>query len=328
MHIKKLFITFLFFLFSASLCAETLTVYTYDSFASKWGPGPAIKKAFEEKYHCTLNYVVLDGASTILNRLRLEGNHNKADIILGLDTNSMYEAQKTGLVAEHHLNTTHLDIPNGWDNAFFIPFDYGYFSFVYDSEKLKNPPESMDELLDSNDLRVIYEDPRTSTPGLGLMLWFQSLYGKNADVAWKKLAQKTVVVTKGWSEAYSLFLKGEADLVLSYTTSPAYHIIAENENKYRATDFLEGAYMQVEVAAKTSTTKHNELANKFLQFVLSPAFQSQIPTGNWMYPVINIKLPDGYDQLSIPEKALRLSGKKVAKSRKKWIRNWRAAVSQ
>lgn len=40
---------------------------------------------------------------------------------------------------------------------------------------------------------------------------------------------KTVTVTKGWSEAYGLFLKGESDLVLSYTTSPAYHIIAEKK---------------------------------------------------------------------------------------------------
>ena len=66
---------------------------------------------------------------------------------------------------------------------------------------------------------MIYQDPRTSTPGLGLLLWMQKVYGDKAPEAWQKLAAKTVTVTKGWSEAYGLFLKGESDLVLSYTTS-------------------------------------------------------------------------------------------------------------
>lgn len=46
------------------------------------------------------------------------------------------------------------------------------------------------------------------------------MYGDKAPAAWQQLAKKTVTVTKGWSEAYGLFLKGEGDLVLSYTTSP------------------------------------------------------------------------------------------------------------
>lgn len=76
---------------------------------------------------------------------------------------------------------------------------------------------------------MIYEDPRTSTPGLGLLLWMQKVYGDKAPAAWQQLAKKTVTVTKGWSEAYGLFLKGEGDLVLSYTTSPAYHLIEEKK---------------------------------------------------------------------------------------------------
>jgi thiamine transport system substrate-binding protein len=58
-------------------------------------------------------------------------------------------------------------------------------------------------------------------------------------------------VTKGWSEAYGLFLKGESDLVLSYTTSPAYHMIEEKKDHYAAANFAEGHYLQVEVAASS-----------------------------------------------------------------------------
>ncbi|WP_311963091.1 thiamine ABC transporter substrate-binding protein, partial [Acinetobacter baumannii] len=92
--------------------------------------------------------------------------------------------------------------------------------------------------------------------------------------AWQKLAAKTVTVTKGWSEAYGLFLKGESDLVLSYTTSPAYHMIEEKKDNYAAASFAEGHYLQVEVAARTAASKQPELAEKFLKFMVSPGFQN------------------------------------------------------
>ena len=227
--------------FSALAADKTLTVYTYDSFAADWGPGPAVEKAFEAKCGCDVNFVALDDGVSILNRLRLEGDNSKADIVLGLDNNLMAEAKQTGLLADHSVDTQAITLPNGWKDKTFVPYDFGYFAFVYNKEKLANPPKSLKELVESrDDLKVIYQDPRTSTPGQGLMLWMKSVYGDDATQAWKQLAKKTVTVTKGWSEAYSMFLEGESDLVLSYTTSPAYHLIAENDAKFAAADFAEG----------------------------------------------------------------------------------------
>ena len=247
----------LFASFSASSADNTLTVYTYDSFAAKWGPGPKIEQAFEEKCHCDLNFVALDDGVSILNRLRLEGKNSKADIVLGLDKNLIPEAKKTGLLTEHQVDTKTVDLPNGWSDSVFLPYDFGYFAFVYNKEKLSKPPQSLKELVESrDDLKVIYQDPRTSTPGQGLMLWMKSIYGDAVSPAWQQLAKKTVTVTKGWSEAYSLFLDGEADMVLSYTTSPAYHLIAENDAKFAAADFSEGHYTQIEVAAKVKSSKN------------------------------------------------------------------------
>src|SRR3546814_12271218 len=79
---------------------------------------------------------------------------------------------------------------------------------------------------------TLFRSPRSSTPGLGLLLWVRAVYGDDAPEAWARLARKTVTTTKGWSEAYGLFLEGEAPMVLSYSTSPAYHMIAEDEDRY------------------------------------------------------------------------------------------------
>lgn len=314
---------------SAFAAKPTLTVYTYDSFSADWGPGPAVKKAFEAQCHCELKYVALEDGVSLLNRLRMEGKNSKADVVLGLDNNLLQAAQQTGLFAASDVDTIKLQLPGGWQDKTFIPFDYGYFAFVYDKNKLKNPPKSLKELVDSPEKwRVIYEDPRTSTPGLGLLLWMQKVYGDQAPQAWQKLAQKTVTVTKGWSEAYGLFLKGEGDLVLSYTTSPAYHLIEEKKDTYAAAPFAEGHYLQVEVAAQLASSKQPKLAQQFMQFMLSPAFQHKMPTGNWMYPVIKTDLPAGFSSLSIPNTALHYSSQQVAAHRSEWINAWQRAVSR
>ncbi|MCF7481973.1 thiamine ABC transporter substrate binding subunit [Vibrio sp. J1-1] len=313
---------------SAFAAENTLTIYTYDSFAADWGPGPKIEQAFETKCGCDVNFVALDDGVSILNRLRLEGSNSKADIVLGLDNNLMVEAQKTGLLTEHKVDTSTTILPNGWSDKVFVPYDYGYFAFVYNKEKLANPPKSMKELVEErDDLKVIYQDPRTSTPGQGLMLWMKSIYGDNATQAWQQLAGKTVTVTKGWSEAYSMFLNGESDLVLSYTTSPAYHLIAEQDAKFATADFAEGHYMQVEVAAKVKDSKNAELADEFMNFILSDEFQSAMPTGNWMYPVTDVALPKGFETLNVPSKSLSFSADEVAKMRKTWIREWQSALT-
>ena len=100
-----------------------------------------------------------------------------------------------------------------------------------------------------------------------------------------------LTVTPGWSEAYGLFTKGEAPMVLSYTTSPAYHRIAESTDRYKAAGFSEGHYMQVEVAGITTTGAKNPLARRFMEFMLSPAFQDAIPETNWMFPAAATSKP-------------------------------------
>ncbi|YCI81011.1 thiamine ABC transporter substrate binding subunit [Enterobacteriaceae bacterium] len=326
--LKKL-IPLLALLAAPVFAKPVLTVYTYDSFAADWGPGPAVKKAFEADCGCELKLVALEDGVSLLNRLRMEGKNSKADVVLGLDNNLLEAATKTGLFAKSGIPADVVKVPGGWKNDVFVPFDYGWFAFVYDKNKLKNPPKSLKELVESDEKwRVIYQDPRTSTPGLGLLLWMQKVYGDNAPQAWQKLAAKTVTVTKGWSEAYGLFLKGESDLVLSYTTSPAYHIIEEKKANYAAASFSEGHYLQVEVAGRLAGSKQPELADKFLKFMLTPAFQSAIPTGNWMYPVSDVALPEGFSDLAKPQTTLEYSAAEVAAQRAGWISEWQRAVSR
>ena len=318
-----IFLTTLFISFT--IYAEKLTIYTYDSFVSEWGPGPIIEKIFEEKHNADVEFVAVDSAATLLNKVILEGDTSKADIVLGLDMNLFDLAEQSELFTTHNINDINnlINLPLKWESNKFVPYNYGYFSFVYNEANLETPPKSMDELINSTNARIVIQDPRTSTPGLGLLTWMKALYGDKAGDEWKKLNKKIISVTKGWTDAYyNFFMAGEADMVLSYTTSPAAHIMFEERYDILATTFEEGNYITIEFAGILNNSQNKDLANKFLNFMLSEEFQSVIPSTNIMYPVTNIKdLPEAFDKLDVPN-FIQMDPKEINKNKEKWIDEW------
>ena len=307
-----------------------LTVYTYDSFTAEWGPGPKVEAAFEKVCGCDLKLVGLEDGVAILNRLKLEGPSSDADVALGLTTDLIPEAKATGLFSDSGVDLSSLDVPTGFSDPVFVPYDYSYLAFVYDTQTIKQPPQSLDDLVNGDpDVKIAIEDPRTSTPGLGLLLWMKDVYGEDAAAQWKKLSDRILTVTPGWSEAYGLFTSGEVPMVLSYTTSPAYHMVEENTDRYQAAHFSEGQYLQIEVAGMLKATDQPELARQFLAFMLTKDFQSIIPTTNWSYPAIDgVELPDAFHKLIEVGKPLFIDPQKVADHRKAWTQEWLEAVGR
>ncbi len=317
--------------FGLQAATPKLVVYTYDSFTSEWGPGPQVKEAFEAKCGCELELVGLADGVSMLNRLKLEGTNSRADVLLGIDTNLTADARASGLFEAHGLSIGQTALPGGWGDDVFLPYDFGYFAFVYNRERLASPPTSLRQLVeDDNGPTLLIQDPRTSTPGLGLLLWMKKVFGDDAGEAWAKLSPRIVTVSKGWSEAYGLFLKGEADMVLSYTTSPAYHVIAEQDTRFAAARFSEGHYQQIEVAGLVASSEQKQLARDFLEFMVSEEFQRIIPTTNWMYPAMagESLLPAEFGELIDPEPALLLDEGSVAEQRKAWVDEWLEVMSR
>lgn len=314
-------------LLASSAFADPLTIYAPDYFGSEWGPGPAIKAAFEETCECEIEYVTGD----LLPRLLLEGERTNADVAIGFNSDVTKKARESGLFVPHKVDTSALTLPLDWTDDTFLPFNWSYTAFVYDNTKITNPPTSFAELVNSDeDWKIAIQDPRTSISGLALILWGEQVFGDDAEAEWAKLAPKVTTVTKGWSEAYGMFTDGEVDMVLSYTTSPAYHIIAEEDQTKSAALFDEGHYFMVELAAKLTTTDQPELADQFMAFIMDEKFQKLIPTANWSYPAALPKdqWPEAFSQLNYPEKAIFLNEDQAAALRDEAIAEWRAAFSQ
>ncbi|MDU8924401.1 thiamine ABC transporter substrate binding subunit [Pasteurellaceae bacterium LIM206] len=322
-------------LFSSSLLfaaePQTLTVYAEEYFAAEWGAGPAIKSQFERQYaQCRVALTPFDSRTTMLNRLRLEGKNSKADVVVGIDNHQLEAAEKSRLFAPNDVDLARLELPVKWQNHTFLPYDFSKYAFIYDKTKLRNPPQSLHELIERRDLKVLYQDPRTSSIGRGLIVWVNEVYPQDQVAeAWKKLSTHTVTVGKGWSETYGAFLKGEADLVLSNNTSPIYHLLQDKTDKYAATEFSEGEVLQVELAAKVAG-KNNACADLFLNYLLSPQAQTEIAAKGVMLPVIAAPTEPHYDALkSAVLKSKVLDSMKVSAAQlKSWIAVWQGSLTE
>lgn len=310
---------------------RVLTIYTYDSFVADWGLGPVWQEQFEAQCDCTIEWVAPGDGVALLSRLRFEGDTTDADLVLGLDQSLIVEAEATGLIAPHETDLSALELPVAWQNDSFVPFDFGYFAVMYDTETIENPPTSLAELIAGDaDQPLVIQDPRTSTPGLGMVLWMKAVYGDEAAEKWAQLSDRILTVTPGWSEAYGLFTEGETPMVLSYTTSAAYHMVVEEEERYQALAFDEGHYMQIEVGAAIAGSPEIDLAREFLAFMISEQAQGVMPVNQWMLPVRALvePLPAPFERLVEPSQALLIDADTIAAQRSSWVDEWLDAMSE
>jgi thiamine transport system substrate-binding protein len=304
-----------------------LEVLTYDSFVSEWGPGLELKKNFEAQCKCVVHFVKAADNAGILNRLELEKKKSFIDVVVGLDQTQTSAAAQLDLFvnlpkpktesALQPLDFHHPDL--------FYPVDYGFFTLMYDSRKVKKMPESWEKLLLDPQFKksLTFQDPRFSSPGFGLLLFFVQNYPKDYKEKWKNLKTITQNVTKGWSESYAQFTKGESTFVQSYTTSAVYHELEEKNTFFKAWYPKEGNVIQIELAGILKSSKKQPLAQEFLNFLLSNSSQKIIAQKNWMYPVTQIKdLPPAFYAQPKPEKVITIDSKQVLQEKSKWTKEW------
>ena len=275
MKTKILSIIFILITISSISAKEVLVVGTYDSFSAEWGPGPVIETEFEKNCNCDVQYVSTSQAGTLANEIFLKDK----DVILGVEM--------------HEFNYT----SENWNI-----YDYGYFSFIYNEETLKDIPNSFEELINHKNLKIVVQDPRTSPVGLGLLRWMKLTHPDNFPTILKKFNNNVLTYTPGWSEAYGIFLEGKADLVLSYSTSPFYHQEYEGEYEYEALIFEEGHLITEELILVNKDIKNFDLAKSFVDFMLTEDIQKIISSKNIMYPVDKNAMPEKMSQLDVPNK--------------------------
>lgn len=306
--------------------SHTLNVYCYDSFKSDWGPGPYISEAFTEETGIRLLMHAPGDAVTVLNQLILEKNAPQADVVVGLDNSLLSRALEEKILIPYQAKgIASIDENLIFDKSYhLLPYDYGHFAINYDSLALAVPPKSLEDLTrEEFQDKLILMDPRTSTPGLGFLLWTVEVYGGGWKDYWKRLNPSILSVTSSWSQAYALFTAGEAPMVLSYGTSPVYHAEYEENTRFQAAEFTEGHVRQVEGMGIVRGTKKREMAQRFIEFMLEVDSQEIVAMYNIMLPVNSgVSLPPSFNFALVPNRNLDMGVLKDQNNIDEVVNSW------
>ena len=285
---------------SKPLALPRLKVLSYSSFTGVYGPGPALKKQFEQTCQCEVQWFLAEDSTALLKNFLMI---KKIDMVLGWDQITKRQANKdlwekiSGFNNKVFLESQSLSNPNSqnktpphqkvlrlFKNDFFIPFDWSPIGFIYKDKVYK-----ISSLKDLSDFKakISFPEPRASNLGLQFYYWIYEYFnGDTQKIAefLKSLKNKVYGPVFSWSQAYGFFRKGQTQLSLSYLSSLLYH--QKEGQEYFFADFpKEQQAYHVEFFSISKKSKNKNLAFKFAQLLLSKEGQEILLDKNYMFPI-------------------------------------------
>lgn len=264
-------------------------IFGYASFTGAWGAGPRLKEIFEKTCQCEVQFIEASDNGMLLQRLKLEGQSLGADLVVGFD---QFDLQKA--LAEQtwqKLNFSGIDlepeIKERIRNDYFVPYDWGVLSFMTRGGERLQPASLKDLLKPEYRGRILLQDPRTSSPGFQFVWWV--LKAKGEEEGFRFLAEMMKQAhswSPSWSSSIGLYNRNQAPLVFSYSTSPLYYATEEGDDNHKALMFVEPHPLQVEFAGIPVFCRQCELAEEFLNLMLSVDGQRLLMEKNYMLPVL------------------------------------------
>ena len=215
-----------------------------------------------------------------------------------------------------------------------LNYDKAYFA-----EKGLTPPTSLEDLLkpEYKGLLVV-QNPATSSPGLAFLLATVGRFGPDGYLDyWKGLVANDVQVVNDWETAYYTEFsgssgKGPRPIVVSYDSSPAFEMLYASppvsQPPTAAVTGDETCFRQVEFVGILKGAKNRGLAQKWIDFMLSPTFQEDLPLQMFVFPVNPDAALDATFQqhLVLPANTAQVSPQDIAANRETWIKAWTETV--
>jgi len=318
---------------------RTLTVMTHDSFDAS----EEVIAQFEAETGATVKFLKSGDTGAALNQAILSKGAPLADVFYGVD-NTFFSRAIQADIFEPYASPVLADIPSELEldpQHRLSPVDFGDVCLNYDKawfqEKGRTPPATLDDLTkpEMKGLLVV-ENPATSSPGLSFLVATVGHFGEDGyRDFWAELRDNDVLVTAGWEDAYwgqfSAASDGDRPIVVSYATSPAAEVYF-SEGKYTEPPtgnvLGDGAcFRQIEFVGILKGTPNRDLAEKWIDFMLSPTFQEDIPLHMWVFPANpQAELPEVFQFAEVPSKPARVSPEDIDQNRERWIEAWTETV--
>lgn len=330
----------LFFSVKSSLAVQTITLMSHDSF----NISKSVIAAFEKEQGVKIRFLKSGDAGAALIQAILSKENPIADVFFGVDNTFFSRAIDADIFIPYDSPLLR-DIPKELKldpQNRLLPVDYGDVCLNYDKGWFKTnnlqPPTDLTDLIkpEYKGLTVV-QNPATSSPGLAFLLATVSRFGEDGYLEyWQQLRGNNVLVAGGWEDAYyghfTAASKGDRPIVVSYASSPPAEVhFSEKPLKKAPTGAVvspNSAFRQIEFVGILKGTKHEALARKFIDFMLSPLFQEDIPLQMFVFPAnASAKLPEVFMKHAvIAEDPATLSPKTIEMKRDQFIENWTNTV--
>lgn len=317
----------------------TLTVMTHDSFAVS----EEVIAAFEDQYNVEVVFLKSGDTGTAVNKAVLALDNPLADVFYGVDNTFLSRALEEGIF-EPYASPLLADIPEAFrldPQNRALPVDFGDVCLNYDKAFFEaqglTPPAKLEDLL-KPDYRgmLVVQNPATSSPGLAFLFATIGHFGEAGYLDfWGGLVDNQVLVVNDWETTYYTEFSrwgGTRPIVVSYGSSPPFEVIFAEEpisEPPTAALVADGAcFRQIEFVGILKGTQNRELAEKWVDFMLSPTFQEDVPLQMYVFPVNpQAQLdPTFVDYLAVPEQPISLNPNDIAANRERWIQAWREVV--
>ena len=318
------------------------TLMTHDSFSLS----KPVMAAFEKAVGTPVKILKSGDAGEALNKAILSKNNPLADVFYGVDNTFLSRALKANLFepyAPKGLDKIPQDLQMDPGNR-LIPMDFGDVCLNYDiqwfTEHNLAPPTGLEDLIkpEYKGLTVV-QNPATSSPGLAFLLATVARFGTDGfQDYWQALKANDLMVKNGWKEAYwgefTAASKGSRPIVVSYASSPAAEVFyADPQPNQAPTGLVLGkgsAFRQVEFAGILTGTPNPDLAQKAMDFLLSPTFQEDIPLQMFVFPAnAKAQLPPVFQaHAQITDSPALLNPETINSQRDNWIQQWTEIVLQ
>lgn len=317
--------------------SDLLTVVTHDSFALS----EEIKQQFESDTGITVEYLAAGDAGTMANQLILTKDAPLGDVVFGIDNTLAAKVADAGVLSPYAEAALPASAQGyAYPDFSLTPIDYGDVCVNADKQWFADQdleiPQTLDDLADPayRDLLVV-ENPASSSPGLAFLAATVGAKGEDGYLDyWGALSDNGVKVAKGWTEAYTGDFsgssgKGPRPLVVSYATSPAFEV-PEGGDESNTVALLETCFRQVEYAAVLKDSPNEWGAQKFIDYLLTAAVQSDIPGQMYMYPVNDeVDLPaEWVAHAPLSETPIEVDAATISANSTQWVKDWTAAVLQ
>jgi thiamine transport system substrate-binding protein len=318
---------------------QTLTVMTHDSFDAS----QEVIAQFEAETGATVRILKSGDTGAALNQAILSKEAPLADVFYGVDNTFLSRAIKADIFLPY-TSPILADIPDTLEldsEHRLNPVDFGDVCLNYDKawfrEKGQSPPTRLEDLTEPEmkELLVV-QNPATSSPGLALLMATVGHFGEDGyRDFWAKLRANDVLVTGGWEDAYwghfSAASDGDRPIVVSYATSPAAEVyFSEGAYAEPPTGNVLGdgaCFRQIEFVGILKGTANQDLAEQWVDFMLSPTFQADIPLHMWVFPANpNAELPEVFQFAETPARPALVSPEAIDQNREKWIEAWTETV--